>query len=81
MLSLFVAEVERLMRQIEEAPEPQLRGDRLRALFAVARNAGATLVAHEARALETAIGEETPDMAQLKAAIADTVAYIRRTGV
>jgi hypothetical protein len=37
ILALFVAEVERLMRQVEDATEPELRGDRLRALIAVAR--------------------------------------------
>ena len=45
VLSLFVAEVERLMRQVEDAPDPQLRGDRLRALIGVARNTGAALIA------------------------------------
>ena len=31
VLALFVAEVERLMRQVEDAPDPQVRAERLRA--------------------------------------------------
>src|SRR5436853_4403780 len=74
VLSLFVAEVERLMRQVEDAPDPQLRGDRLRALFGVARNIGATMVAQEARTLETQIAAENPDLTPLRKAIEETVA-------
>jgi HPt (histidine-containing phosphotransfer) domain-containing protein len=80
VLSLFVAEVERLMRQVEDAPDPQVRGDRLRALFGVARNIGATHIAQQARALETEIAVETLDLEPLKNAISETLAYIRRTG-
>jgi hypothetical protein len=80
VLSLFVAEVERLMRQVEGAPDPQVRHDRLRALIGVARNTGASLIAHRARELETEIASESPDLAQLRQAIAETFAYIRRTG-
>ena len=80
MLALFLTEVERLMRQVEDAPDPQLRGERLRALIGVARNIGAARVAHEARALETEIASETPDASALKAAVEETLAFIRRTG-
>jgi len=80
VLSLFVAEVERLMRQVEDAPDPQLRGDRLRALIAVARNVGATLIAQEARTLETQIATDNPDLSALRKAIDETLAFIRRTG-
>jgi hypothetical protein len=79
VLSLFTTEVERLMRQVEDAADQQLRGDRLRALIGVARNTGATLIAQEARTLETQIATETPDLAPLKQAIAETLAFIRRT--
>ncbi len=81
VLALFVAEVERLMRQVEDAPDAQVRGDRLRALFGVARNTGAMLIAHEARVLETQIADENPDLSQLKNAVAETLSYIRRTSV
>lgn len=80
VLALFVAEVERLMRQVEDAPDPQVRGDRLRALIGVARNTGAALLAHEARTLETEIAAENPDLSPLKRAVAETFAFIQRTG-
>lgn len=81
MLALFVNEVERLLRQVEDAPDPQVRGERLRALIGVARNMGATLIAQEARTLETQIATESPDLAMLREAIADTVAYLRQNGL
>jgi hypothetical protein len=81
VLALFVAETERLMRQVEDADDPQLRGDRLRALIALARNIGAARLAHEARAVETHIGDGSPDFAPLRAAVSDTLAFVRRTGV
>ena len=79
VLSLFVAEVERLMRQVEDAPDPQLRGDRLRAVIGVARNVGATLIAQEARALETQIATDDPDLSTLRKAVDETLAFVRRT--
>lgn len=81
VLALFVSEVERLMNQIEDAGNPELRGERLRALIGVCRNTGATRIATEARALETQIATEEPDIAPLRAAVADTLAYVRRTGI
>jgi len=79
VLSLFVTEVERLMRQVEDAVDPQVRGERLRALVGVARNTGAARVAQEARAAEMQIGDETPDMEPLRNAVTDTLAFIRRS--
>lgn len=81
VLSLFVAEVERLMRQIEDAPEAQKRGDRLRALARSARNVGAEQIVQEARAVEARITEDNPDLAALRTAVDSTLAYLRRTGV
>jgi hypothetical protein len=81
ILALFVAEVERLMRQVEDAADPQLRGDRLRALIALSRNTGAAMLAQEARALEKQIAAESPNLAPLRQAVAETLAYVRRTGV
>ena len=80
VLALFVAEVERLMRQVEDAPDPQVRADRLRALIGAARNTGASLIAQQARLLETEIAAENPDLTPLRTAIAETFAFIRRTG-
>ena len=79
VLSLFLTEVERLMRQVEDAPDPQLRAERLRALAGVARNTGAVLIAQQARALETEIAAEHPDLTPLRDAVAETFAFIRRT--
>ncbi|MGH6922928.1 MAG: hypothetical protein ACRED5_04075 [Propylenella sp.] len=81
ILALFVAEVERLMRQVEDAADPQLRGDRLRALIALSRNTGAAMLAQEARALETQIAAESPNLAPLRQAVAETLAYVRRAGI
>lgn len=80
VLSLFMAEAERLMNQIEDASDPQLRAERLRALVGLARNTGAALIAQQARALETQIATENPDLSPLRNAIADTLAYLRRSG-
>jgi hypothetical protein len=80
VLSLFVTEVERLMRQLEEASEPQMRIDRVRALGAVARNTGAALVAQEARTAEAQLAGDNPDLSALRIAVSDTLAYIRRSG-
>jgi hypothetical protein len=81
VLALFVAEAERLMRQVEDAPDPQVRGDRLRALIVSARNIGATMLALKARELETQIGSESPDLAPLREAVAETVNYVKRVSI
>lgn len=81
VLSLFAVELERLLTQVEDAPDAQLRGDRLRALIALARNTGAAKLAHEARSLETQIAAEAPDLAPLKGAAAETLAYVRQAGI
>ena len=80
VLALFIAEVERLMNQVEDARDPQMRAERLRALIGLSRNTGAALIAQQARALETQIASENPDLTPLRNAIADTLAYIKRTG-
>jgi HPt (histidine-containing phosphotransfer) domain-containing protein len=49
-------------------------------LIGVARNVGATLIAQEARALETQIATDNPDLSSLRKAVDDTLAFIRRTG-
>jgi HPt (histidine-containing phosphotransfer) domain-containing protein len=75
MLALFVTEVERLMRQVEDASDPEVRGERLRALAIAARNLGAVRLAATARAAETEIGE-TLDVASLRAAVTETLAQL-----
>jgi hypothetical protein len=81
VLALFATEVERLMRQVDDAPDPQTRNDRLRALIAVSRNTGASRLAHQARGLETQIAGESPDLAPLRQAVAETLAYVRQAGI
>ena len=81
ILALFVTELNRLMRQVEEAPDPQVRGDRLRAVTALARNTGAARLAQASRSLETAIAADAPDLGPLRAAVAETVAYVERGGI
>jgi hypothetical protein len=81
VLALFATEVERLLRQIEDAPDGQVRGDRLRALIGLARTTGATLLVQQARSLEVRIAGENPDLAPLRDAIDQTIAYVRRAGI
>jgi hypothetical protein len=80
VLALFVAEVERLMRQVEDAADGAVRGDRLRGLIALARNTGAMRLAQQARAVETQIGAEPPDLEPLRLAVAEAVAFVQRSG-
>jgi hypothetical protein len=49
-------------------------------MIGVARNTGATRIAQEARALETEIAAESPDLMPLRSAIDETLAYIRKFG-
>ena len=81
ILALFVAEAERLLRQVESADDPQIRGDRLRAMIALARHTGAMRLAHVARTLEMEILPTEPDLRPLREALAETIAYINGTGV
>jgi hypothetical protein len=81
VLSLFTAEVERLMRQLQEASDQQQRGERLRALTALARNTGATRLAQEARSAEAHLGPDAPDLAALQAAVFETLAFVRQSKV
>jgi hypothetical protein len=81
VLSLFANEAERLLRQVEDAPDAQVRGDRLRAMIALARNTGATRLAQMARELEIQIATEELDLQPLRATLAETLAYVSRTRI
>ena len=81
VLSLFSAEVERLMRQVEDAEDAQVRADRLRAMITTALNVGAARLAQAARTVETQIGLEAPDLEPLKSAVGETLDYVRQTGI
>lgn len=81
VLTLFIAEAERLMNQVEEAGDPQIRAERLRALAVAARNVGATRLVQSARVTETQIGDAEPDLGPLRATYAETLAFVRQAGV
>ena len=80
LLSLFVTEVERLMRQAEDAPDAVIRDDRLRAISASARGVGAVRLAQTAKLLEAQFTVKDIDLTPLREAIAETLAYLRQTG-
>jgi predicted trehalose synthase len=80
VLALFAAEVERLMRQVASAADPQVRGDRLQAIAVLARNTGALHLAQVARALETQIVAEELDLEPLREAVSETLAYLGNAG-
>ena len=80
VLALFAAEIERLMRQVEEAPDPHVRAERLQAIAVLARNTGAMHLAQAARDLETQIGVELPDFQPLRDAVSETLMHLGRSG-
>jgi hypothetical protein len=81
VLALFANEVERLMRQIDDATDAQKRSDRVRALASLARTTGAAMLAHQARVAEPKMMAENPDLAPLRDAVATTLAFVRRSGI
>jgi hypothetical protein len=81
VLALFVAELERLMHQVERAEDRQVRGDRLRAMIGLARNVGAARLAQTARLLEAQIANEDVDFEPLRAAVSETLEFVRQSGV
>lgn len=78
ILALFVTEAERLLGQIERAADAQVRGDRLRAMIALARSTGAMRIARAARALETDIVAVEPDLRPLRDAVAEAILHVQR---
>jgi hypothetical protein len=81
VLSLFVAEVERLMRQMENATDGAMRRERLQALIGAARNAGAARLAQTARLMETNVAAGEVDLEVLRVVVADTLAFVRQSGI
>jgi hypothetical protein len=69
------------MNQVEEAENPQIRAERLRALTGSARSVGAARLAQAARLAETHISDEAPDLGPLRAAYSETLAYVRQSGI
>ena len=80
MLSLFVTEVERLLRQVCQARDSQMRRDRLNAVRTLARNIGARRLEEAARLADLDSDLPDPDNGPLEHAVAEVVAYIRAAG-
>ncbi len=78
VLSLFSAELERLLRQLEEAGDHHVRAERVRAIVALARSTGASRLLHEARLTETRVAGGSTDLSALRQAAAETLAYVRQ---
>ena len=79
ILALFVAEAERLLAQIESAPDQLVRSSRLHAMMGLARNVGARRLAALCRKLEYDVGSgsaEGGDLAALRTAVRQTVDQI-----
>lgn len=77
LLALFIAEAERLMRQIEAAPD-ELLTERVAAMAALARGIGATRLRHSAHALQLQIIRGEAELGPLRGVVDDTLAYLRR---
>lgn len=79
ILALFVAEVERLLAQIEAAPDPLVRASRLHAMMGLARNVGAKRLAALCRQLDHGAGSSPAggdELAGLRAAVQEAINQI-----
>jgi len=76
VLALFIAEAERLLRQVHEAKEPAMRVGRVHALKGLARNVGAERLARAAAATESEAAKEKGDLAPLGAAVQEVIAHL-----
>jgi HPt (histidine-containing phosphotransfer) domain-containing protein len=81
IVSLFLAEVERLLAQVERAPDRLVRASRLHAMMGLARNVGALRLAELCRALEARAErddlDEPADLDRLRAAVAEVTNHLR----
>jgi hypothetical protein len=78
LLALFATEVDRLLRQVEAAPSAQVRSDRLLAVIALSRSVGAVRLAESARLLQSQGAGDAADLEPLRAAVAETLAFLGR---
>ena len=77
ILSLFVSEVERLLRQVETAEDPQTRRDRIHAMVGLARNVGAVRLSRLAHRIHAQAEDGPAEIEPLREAVEETVGYIR----
>ena len=77
ILALFSAELERLLRQVQEADTNHMRAERLRAIIALARNTGAARLLRDARLAEAHLASGDADFATLADTAAETLAHVR----
>lgn len=79
ILALFVAEAERLLAQVESAPDHLVRASRLHAMQGLARNVGARRLAALCRKLEHSTESGTTDdneLAGLREAVREAIHQI-----
>jgi len=84
ILALFVAEAERLLAQVESAPDPLVRASRLHAMQGLARNVGARRLAAVCRNLEHGAASGPAgdgDLASLRAAVREAIDHIHAGAV
>jgi HPt (histidine-containing phosphotransfer) domain-containing protein len=74
ILSLFINEAERLLRQIEETENIAKRMERFHAIKGLARNVGALKLAKIAAGLEEG---DSDDIVEIRAAVENVIAYIK----
>jgi HPt (histidine-containing phosphotransfer) domain-containing protein len=76
ILALFVAEAERLLAQVEQAPDALVRASRLHAMKGLARNVGARRLAEVCRRVERGVESGPADkeaLASLRAAVREAI--------
>lgn len=81
LLSLFSVEAERLMRQIEEAEQPRIRGDRIVAMQELARDIGARRLEAVAAELARTAPDAAVDTFRLRQSLAEVLDHTRRTAL
>jgi len=74
ILSLFITEVERLVKQVEETENTAKRLERFHAIKGLARNIGAQKLAMIAASAENGDGG---DIQQIRSAVENVIAYIK----
>ncbi|MBZ8134734.1 Hpt domain-containing protein [Afifella sp. IM 167] len=76
ILSLFVAEAERLLRQVHEAKDPVKRAERVHALKGLARNVGAERLALAASDAQAEAARPEGDLSDLGMAVEEVIAHL-----